>query len=133
MVDQPGGPRVADDTVLLVQAHRASDCGADARTGAVRREGLELQAAVGRALVGAGGGELGDAVHAPHFLGAEPLLAGVEVALGGDLGAEGGAVEEGNGAGGGVAGAEEVPEPLPAGAARSHDPHSGDDDSSFAS
>ncbi|GAA3302627.1 hypothetical protein GCM10020295_48920 [Streptomyces cinereospinus] len=129
VVDQFQPAAVADDAVLLVQAHGGADRAADGDADPVRVRAGQVQSAVGERLPGGHHGQLGRAVHPADLLRAQPVLLRVEVDLRGDAGAEGGGVEEGDAPGGGASLAEQVPEVLGADTTGGRDPDPGDDHS----
>ncbi len=108
MVHRPGAAEVAEDGVLGGHGRGAADRAAEAHPGA-QRSGVPAvaESAVGDRLAGADQRELGDTVEAFGVGEGEAVRGGVEVDLGGDLGAVAGGVEEGDAAGGGAAGGQQ--------------------------
>src|SRR5690606_36701112 len=102
------------------------DDAADADGDPFRVGAGQCDAAVGDGLAGGDDRELAGPVYPADLLRGEAGGKRVEVALGGDLGAESGRVEQADAAGVGTAGGEQVPVGFPPVPAGSDDAHSDD-------
>jgi hypothetical protein len=118
VVDQPVLALVGHHGVLGFQADGAAGRAPDADADPVRRHGSDVESAVRDGLAGADDGELRGPVHPPDLRGGQAERFGVEVDLGGDLGAERAGVEEGDPAGRGAPRGQQVPVGLAAHRAR---------------
>ena len=123
LVDLPVLSVVADNAVLVFEPRRGADRAAHADRHPVVVD--VLQAAVRHCLGGRHQGELGEPVVAVDFLLGEAGGHRVEVALGPDLGAETGGIEQADPARGGTPGGQQPPEVLPGAAAGRDDPDPG--------
>lgn len=110
MVDVPPRALVADVDVVVLQAGGSADGGAQGHSGAPGLVGVEVEAGVGHRLARRDQGELDVPVVSLRLAGAEPVVGGVEVDLGGYPGAEPGRVEEGDAPCRGPPVGEQVPE-----------------------
>lgn len=84
VVDQVEPAAVADDAVLLVEAHRGAHGAAHGDAGPVRVELAELDTAVGDRAARRDHGELRGTVHPADLLRGQTVFVGVEVDFGGD-------------------------------------------------
>src|SRR5690606_18471988 len=109
VVDVPAAAVLADLDVVVFQPGGAADGAAQGDRGAPRVGGGGAEPGLPHRLVGRDRRELDVPVRVLAQVRVEAVLEGIEVALGGYAGAQSRRVEQGDAAGGGAAGCEEVP------------------------
>lgn len=110
VVDVPAGAAAADGDVVVLQSGGATDCRTERDADPPGIHLLQVETRVAQGFPGGDQRELDVPVRAGDLLLAETVLRRVEIALGGDPGAEPGRVEEGDAPCRGAPVREEVPE-----------------------